>query len=342
MVIVFTKDATEQDIIQVIQKLTRLGLDIHRSTADERTMIRILGDKRGIDMRDIETLPGVMGIHKITDPYLMVGREYQKQDTRVTVRGTTIGGKDIVVMAGPCTLESKEQITATAQAVADQGIAILRGGAFKPRTSPYSFQGLGFEGLKLMRETADSLDMAIVSELLDIRDMDRFVELVDIIQVGARNMHNFPLLKALGQAGKPVLLKRGMWATIEEWLLAAEYILYHGNMEVILCERGIRAFESQTRFTLDLASIPIVKRRSHLPIMVDPSHASGNRQLVVPMARAAVAAGADGLLIEVHYDPRKARCDGAQSLYPGQFAQTMEQLEQIARAIGRTIQRKQG
>ncbi len=339
MVIVFNKNVDPSDVEKVIKKLTDLGLNIHKSTDDMRIIINVLGDKRGKDLSDIETMKGVLGVHRITEPFLKAGREYKEEDTIVRVGEEAIGGKrDITVIAGPCTIESHDQLYQTARALRKRGVKILRGGAFKPRSSPYSFQGLGFEGLEIMKEIADELEMYTISELLDIRDLDLFMDRIDIIQVGARNMNNYPLLKELGGIKHPVLLKRGMAATIEEWLLAAEYILVHGNPNVILCERGIKSFEPLTRFTLDLASIAIVNKKSHLPVIVDPSHSSGKRDLVIPMAKAAIAAGAQGIMVEVHINPKKAVCDGSQSLYPDQFLNLMDEIEKIASAIGKAIQ----
>lgn len=338
MVIVFNKNVRSSEVEDVIKKLTELGLNIHKSTDGSRIIINVLGDKRGKDISDIETMSGVLGVHRITEPFLRASREFRSENTVVAIGDINIGGDDIAVIAGPCTIESHEQLYSTAKILRKRGIKILRGGAFKPRTSPYSFQGLGREGLKMMREIADKVGMYTISELLDIRDLDLFIGKIDIIQVGARNMNNYPLLKELGSLKKPVLLKRGMSATIEEWLLAAEYLLVNGNPNIILCERGTKSFEPLTRFSLDLASIAIINRKSHLPVIVDPSHSSGNRELVIPMAKAAIAAGAQGIMVEVHINPERAVCDGSQSLYPSQFIGLMDEIDRISAAIGKKVQ----
>jgi 3-deoxy-7-phosphoheptulonate synthase len=341
MVIVMQRGATENQIQQVIDRLIGDGFDVHRSTGVERTVIGVVGGKI-VDTRDYELLDGVKEVVRITQPYKLSSRTFRPEGTVVDVGGIRIGGDDVVVMAGPCTVESQEQVEAAAEAVRKVGVKIMRGGAFKPRTSPHSFQGLGEQGLKLLHTVARRLGMHVVSEVMDHTQIPLFLEYSDILQVGARNMQNFNLLKELGKVRKPVLLKRGMSATIEELLLAAEYIMTGGNHAVILCERGIRTFESSTRNTLDLSAIPVVKKLSHLPIIVDPSHGTGRRDKVAPMARAAVAAGADGLLIEVHPDPDKALCDGAQSLLPEQFSQLMGELQLIASAVGRSLHGHEG
>jgi 3-deoxy-7-phosphoheptulonate synthase len=290
-----------------------------------------------VDPAFLELIPGVREVVKITAPYKLVGRTFKAADTVVNVAGVGVGGTEVIAMAGPCSVESREQVGIVARAVRASGARILRGGAFKPRTSPYSFQGHGEEGLRWMREAADETGLAVISEIMDVRSLEMMLGYVDCLQVGARNMQNFDLLKELGRVRKPVLLKRGLSATIEEWLLSAEYILAGGNGQVILCERGIRTFENATRNTLDISAIPVVKKRSHLPIVVDPSHGTGLRDKVIPMARAAVAAGADGLLIEVHNNPDKALSDGAQSLYPEQFDRLMSELRIIAPVLGRSL-----
>jgi 3-deoxy-7-phosphoheptulonate synthase len=282
-------------------------------------------------------LDGVHEVLRITEPYKLASRTFKQENTVITVGDVRIGGDEVVVMAGPCSAETEEQVETTAAAVKRAGAKILRGGAFKPRSSPYSFQGLGEDGLRLLRNAADRHGLKLVSEIMDLSQLEVMERYVDILQVGARNMQNFTLLRELGRARRPVLLKRGISATIEEWLLSAEYVLAGGNMSVILCERGIRTFESYTRNTLDLCAIPVVQKLSHLPVVVDPSHGTGRRDKVAPMARAAVAAGADGLLIEVHCDPDHAKSDGAQSLYPTQFERLMAELRIIAPAIGRNI-----
>lgn len=335
MVVVMEENASEDAIQQVISKLIEMNFDVHRSTGVNQTVLGAIGDKRGIDIRILELMPGVQKVIRITEPFKLASRTFHPENTVVKIKEVEIGGDRLVMMAGPCSVESREQIRAVAQRVKRAGASILRGGAFKPRTSPYSFQGLGEEGLVLLREAANEFGLLCVSEVMESSQIPLMVEYVDILQVGARNMQNFPLLKELGKIRKPVLLKRGMAATIEEWLMAAEYIMAGGNYQVILCERGIRTFENYTRNTLDISAIPVVKKLSHLPIIVDPSHATGRRDKVPPMARAAIAAGTDGLLIEVHTDPENALSDGAQSLYPEQFEKLMQELEIIARAVGR-------
>ena len=337
MVISMRHDATEPQIQAVIEKLQSLKLDAHRSTGLDRTIIGAIGDTARIDTRDFEILEGVGEVVRISAPYKMASRQFKSEDTVVNVRDVAIGGREVVVSAGPCSVESPEQIDIIARLVAASGAKILRGGAFKPRTSPYSFQGLGEEGLKMMREAGDKYNLAIASEVMDASQIEMMLQYVDIFQVGARNMQNFTLLRSLSKVTKPVLLKRGLSATIEELLMSAEYILSGGNTQVILCERGIRTFETSTRNTMDICAIPVVHKLSHLPIVADPSHGTGLRDKVLPMARAAIAAGADGLLIEVHHEPDKAVSDGAQSLYPNQFDKLMKELELIARAIGRTL-----
>jgi len=336
MVIVMQRNASEQQIQQVIDRLIREGFDVHRSTGVERTVLGVVGGKI-VDHRDYELLDGVKEVVRITQPYKLCSRTFKPDGTVVKIGDVRIGSNDVVVMAGPCSVESREQVHAAAEAVAKVGVRILRGGAFKPRTSPHSFQGMGEEGLKLLSEAAKKNNLFVISEVMDHTQIPLFQEHADILQVGARNMQNFNLLKELGKIDKPVLLKRGMSATIEELLLAADYIMTGGNHQVILCERGIRTFESYTRNTLDLSAIPVVQKLSHLPIVVDPSHGTGRRDKVAPMARAAVAAGADGLLIEVHPDPENALCDGAQSLFPEQFKDLMSELKLIASAVHRTI-----
>ncbi|HEV8254603.1 MAG TPA: 3-deoxy-7-phosphoheptulonate synthase [Vicinamibacteria bacterium] len=338
MVIVMEPSATEEQVQKVIESLVEVGYDVHRSTGVTHTVLGAVGvPHRPVDPQAIELIPGVREVVKISEPYKLVGRTFKPQDTVVDVAGVPVGGPEVIVMAGPCSVESAAQVEAAARSVAAAGARILRGGAYKPRTSPYSFQGLGEEALRWMREIADATGMAVISEIMDPRTLETMLRYVDCLQVGARNMQNFDLLKELGRVRRPVLLKRGMSATIEEWLLSAEYVLAGGNGQVILCERGIRTFESATRNTLDISAIPVVKKRSHLPIVVDPSHGTGRRDKVIPMARAAVAAGADGLLIEVHPDPERALCDGAQSLFPEQFERLMSELRIIAPVLGRSL-----
>jgi len=338
MVIVMEHTATEEQIQKVIEVLVEVGYDVHRSTGVSHTVLGAVGAPRqAVDPQAIELIPGVREVVKISEPYKLVGRTFKAQDTVVDVAGVPVGGTEVIVMAGPCSVETREQVSAVARSVEASGARVLRGGAFKPRTSPYSFQGHGEEALRWMREVADERGLAVISEVMDLRTIEMMMRYVDCLQVGARNMQNFDLLKELGRVRRPVLLKRGLSATIEEWLLSAEYILAGGNTQVILCERGIRTFENATRNTLDISAIPVVKKLSHLPILVDPSHGTGRRDKVIPMARAAVAAGADGLLIEVHNNPDKALSDGAQSLYPEQFDTLMGELRVIAPVLGRSL-----
>ncbi|MFQ5770886.1 MAG: 3-deoxy-7-phosphoheptulonate synthase [bacterium] len=335
MVVVMEENATEDDIQKVISKLTEMNFDVHRSTGVNQTVLGAIGDKRGLDIRILELQPGVQKVIRITEPFKLTSRTFHPEDTVIKIKDVVMGGSKLVMMAGPCSVESREQIREIARIVKQAGATVLRGGAFKPRTSPYSFQGLGEEGLQYLREAANENSMVGVSEVMECALIPLLIEYVDILQVGARNMQNYSLLRNLGKISKPVLLKRGMAATIEETLMAAEYIMAGGNYNVILCERGIRTFENYTRNTLDISAIPIIKKLSHLPIIADPSHATGRRDKVPPMARAAIAAGADGLLIEVHQNPESALSDGAQSLYPAQFKKLMAELHIIAQAVGR-------
>jgi 3-deoxy-7-phosphoheptulonate synthase len=337
MVVVTEPGATEKQIEEIIRVLHEHGFDVHRSTGVRQTVLGAIGVKPEFDHRQIELLPGVAEVIRITEPFKLASHNFKPEGTIVDVGGVRIGGTGIVAMAGPCSVESEEQIHTIAAQVAQAGAKILRGGAFKPRTSPYSFQGLGEEGLRLMRDAADANALKVITEVMDRGQIAIVEKYADILQVGARNMQNYAFLKELGKASKPVLLKRGMAATIEEWLMSAEYILAGGNMNVILCERGIRTFETATRNTMDIGAIPVIKKKSHLPIVADPSHAIGIRDKVIPMARAAVAAGADGILVEVHHDPDHAKSDGAQSLFPNQFSQLMREIRMIAEAIGRHI-----
>jgi 3-deoxy-7-phosphoheptulonate synthase len=329
--------ATDEQVQRVIAKLVEMGFDVHRSTGALRTVLGAVGGTRQFDVALLEVLDGVQEVLRITEPYKLASRTFKPDNTVVTVDEVRIGGDEVIVMAGPCSAETEEQVETTTAAVKRAGAKVLRGGAFKPRSSPYSFQGLGEEGLRLLKAAADRHNLKLVSEVMDISQLDLIERYSDILQVGARNMQNFTLLRELGRSRKPIMLKRGISATIEEWLLSAEYILAGGNMSVMLCERGIRTFESATRNTLDISAIPVVRKLSHLPILVDPSHGTGKRDKVAPMARAAVAAGADGLLIEVHNDPDHALSDGAQSLFPAQFDRLMAELRIIAPAIGRSI-----
>ena len=336
MVVVMEERATEAQIEHVVARLVEFGVDVHRSTGVTRTVLGVVGQTRP-DAALIEMLEGVHEVLRISEPYKLASRTFKPEGTVVTIGDIRIGGDEVIVMAGPCSAENEKQVMATAAAVRKAGAKILRGGAFKPRSSPYAFQGLGEEGLKMLNKAARAEGMALISEVMDINQIPLIEEYCDIFQVGARNMQNFTLLRELGHRRKPVLLKRGLMATIEEMLLSAEYILSGGNSDVILCERGIRTFETATRNTFDISAIPVVKKLSHLPIVADPSHGAGRRDMVAPMARAAVAAGADGLILEVHNDPDRALSDGAQSMYPEQFDRVMAELRIIAPAIGRSI-----
>jgi 3-deoxy-7-phosphoheptulonate synthase len=334
MLIVMKPNASEEQIQDVVTYIENKGFDAHISRGSVHTVIGAVGGKT-IDFRNIELIDGVHEIIRITSSYKLASRAFKSEDTIIKVKDCTIGGSDLAIIAGPCTIESYDQIEATAAALSKMGIKMLRGGAFKPRTSPYSFQGLGEEGLKIIRKVADKYEMIVTSEVMEISQIPLFLKYADILQVGARNMQNFNLLKELGLVNKPVMIKRGLSATIEEWLMSAEYVMSGGNRDVILCERGIRTFENATRNTLDISAIPVVKKLSHLPIIVDPSHGTGLRDKVAPMSRAAVAAGADGIMIEVHYKPEEALCDGAQSLYPDQFLKLIEEIQVIAPVVGK-------
>ncbi len=338
MIVAMQESASEEQIQQVIEHLIRMGFSVHRTTGARQTVLAAVGARVDFDTRNLEVLSGVQEVHRISAPYKLAGRSFRPQGTVVEfANGLQIGGDEVVVMAGPCSVESREQLFTVAEKVSKAGARVLRGGAFKPRSSPYSFQGLGLEALKLLREAGGRFGMLVISEVMEISQIAMMQPYVDILQVGARNMQNFNLLRELGKAKKPVLLKRGIAATLEELLLSAEYIMAGGNYDVILCERGIRTFETYTRNTLDISAIPIIHKLSHLPMTSDPSHGTGLRDKVPPMARASVAAGADALLIEVHHDPDKALSDGAQSLYPEQFSQLMGELRMIAPAVGRKM-----
>ena len=337
MIVVMSPLATKENLQDVIRKLESLNLRAHLSTGDERTIVGVIGDKKIIANLEMEMMAGVEKTVRITEKYKLVSRDFHPQDTVIDVDGVKIGGKEIIVMAGPCAVESLEQVREAAIAVKEAGAKILRGGAYKPRTSPYDFQGLGEDGLKILREVADELDLKVVTEVVDREDIPLIENYADILQVGARNMQNFQMLKALGKAKKPVMLKRGLSATISEWLNAAEYIMTGGNENVMFCERGIRTYETFTRNTLDLSAVAAIKELSHLPIVADPSHGTGRRPMVAPMARASIAAGADALMIEVHPHPERAWSDGNQSLTPQQFKDLMANLGDIAKAVGRTI-----
>src|SRR6266705_637722 len=338
MIVAMQDSASEDQIQQVIDRLVQFGFEVHRSTGAHQTVLGGVGVPRDFDTGVVEIMPGVQEVHRITSPYKLAGRSFRPEGTVVKfANGVEIGGANVVVMAGPCSVESHEQLFTTAQAVVKAGARVLRGGAFKPRSSPYSFQGLGEEGLILLREAGDKFGLLVISEVMEIAQIPVMLPYADILQVGARNMQNFNLLRELGKVRKPVLLKRGIAATLEELLLSAEYIMAGGNYEVMLCERGIRTFETYTRNTMDISAIPIIKKLTHLPMTADPSHGTGRRDKVPPMARASVAAGADALLIEVHSNPDKAFSDGAQSLAPEQFAKLMDELRMIAPAVGRKI-----
>jgi 3-deoxy-7-phosphoheptulonate synthase len=337
MLVVMQQGASEAQVERVINRLTEDGFDVHRSTGVIHTVLGGVGGKDDFDLGVYELMEGVKEAHRIISPYKLVSRAFRPQGTVVKIKDVEIGAGRVVVMAGPCSVESRDQIERAADIVADGGATVIRGGAFKPRSSPYSFQGLGEEGLRLMREAADRRGLLVISEVMESPQISLLSAYSDILQIGARNMQNYNLLRDLGRIRKPVLLKRGIAATIEELLLSAEYIMSGGNYEVILCERGIRTFETYTRNTFDISAIPVVQKLSHLPMVADPSHGTGRRDLVPAMARAAVAAGADGLLMEVHHDPDHALSDGAQSLFPGQYAELMNQLRQIAPVVGRSV-----
>ncbi|MCL6634544.1 MAG: 3-deoxy-7-phosphoheptulonate synthase [Peptococcaceae bacterium] len=337
MIVVMRPDATAAQIGMVEERLREFGFKAHSICGREKTVIGAVGDIRDLEAGGIVNLPGVEKIVPVLKPYKLAARELKQEDTVIQVRGVSIGGGGVVIMAGPCAVESREQLMEAARAVKKAGAQILRGGAFKPRSSPYSFQGLEEKGLIMLAEAREETGMPVVTEALDTRDVELVARYTDIIQVGARNMQNFRLLREVGQAGLPVLLKRGLSATIEEWLMAAEYVMAAGNPNIILCERGIRTYETATRNTLDLSAVPMVKELSHLPVIVDPSHATGAWKLVAPLARGAVAAGADGLMIEVHPDPARALCDGPQSLTPELFAVLVSGLVPVARAVGREV-----
>jgi 3-deoxy-7-phosphoheptulonate synthase len=332
------ESSSEDQIQHVIDQLVQMGFEVHRSTGARQTVLGGVGAPHEFDIREVEMMPGVQEAHRISSPYKLAGRNFRPEGTVVKfANGLEIGGPKVVVMAGPCSVESREQLFTVSELIAKAGARALRGGAFKPRSSPYSFQGMGLDALKLLREAGDRFNLLVVSEVMEISQIPIMMPYVDIFQVGARNMQNFNLLRELGKIRKPILLKRGIAATLEELLLSAEYLLAGGNYEIILCERGIRTFETYTRNTMDISAIPIIHKLSHLPMTADPSHGTGRRDKVAPMARASVAAGADALLIEVHHQPEKALSDGAQSLYPEQFAKLMDELRMIAPAVGREI-----
>jgi len=339
-IIVLEPGTPDANIRNIIKKLESKGLKTHISQGTERTIIGVIGDTSKVTEEEEDAIRGMTGVEnvvRILKPYKLASRDFKKENSEIKVRDLVIGGKKVHVMAGPCAVENKTILFGIAEKVKAAGATILRGGAFKPRTSPYSFQGLGEEGLKYLAEAREKYGLAIVTELMDPRDMEVIMKYTDIIQIGARNMQNFKLLLEAGSANKPVLLKRGLSATIKEWLMSAEYIMSRGNQDVMLCERGIRTFETATRNTLDLSAVPVLKQMTHLPVVVDPSHGVGKRDLVAPMARAAIAAGADALMIEVHTNPEEALSDGEQSLRPSSFSKLMSELKPIAEAIGREI-----
>jgi 3-deoxy-7-phosphoheptulonate synthase len=337
MIIVMKRGAAKQNVDKVIKKIEELKLKPVPLFGVERTVIAVIGDERYLDIQHLRSFADVSDVMPVLQPYKLASRETKHENTIVKVPTAEIGNGTLVIMAGPCSVESEEQIMTTAEAVKKAGANMLRGGAYKPRTGPYNFEGLGKEGLILLKKAGGKYGLSVVTELMDVRDLDLVSEYTDIIQIGARNMQNFNLLKDLGKAKKPILLKRGLAATIKEFLLAAEYILLNGNQNVILCERGIRTFETETRNTLSLSAVPLIKELSHLPIIVDPSHGTGKRSLVKPMSKAAIACGADGLIIEVHPKPEEALSDGDQSLLPEQFSELMVELKKITEAVDKKL-----
>jgi len=337
MVVVMHERADESQIEAVIERLNGYGFDVHRSSGVRQTVLGAVGVQPDFDVRHIKVLDGVADVYRITSPYKFASRTWRDEDTAIDFDGVLVGGNEVIVMAGPCSVESEEQLDAAAAAVSAAGATFLRGGAFKPRSSPYSFQGLGEEGLKLLRSAGDRYDLRVITEVMTPEHVDLIGQYTDVFQIGARNMQNFDLLRAVGRTETPVFLKRGLSATVKEWLMSAEYVMASGNPNVILCERGIRTFETSTRNTLDLSAVPVVKKRSHLPVFVDPSHGVGIRDKVMPLARAAVAVGADGLMVEVHPDPPRALSDGPQSLFFDQFTDLMKQVRLVAEAVGRTV-----
>jgi 3-deoxy-7-phosphoheptulonate synthase len=336
MIVVMKPEASEEQINEVEEKLIDLGFSVHFSQGVDYTTLGAIGDKSGIDPRELEIInEGVAKVTEISEPYKLAGRDFHPRDSVINVDGVEVGGNQPVTMAGPCAIESEEQVDIIAEKVANQGASILRGGAFKPRTSPYSFQGLGEEGLKYMRKAADKHGLKMVTEVMGKSQVGLVSSYSDILQIGSRNMQNYNLLREVGKTNRPVLLKRGFASTVEEFLMAAEYVMSEGNEDVILCERGIRTFSDETRFTLDLSVVPVIKEKSHLPIVIDPSHSTGVRDKVIPMARAGIAAGADGMIVEVHHEPENAKSDGPQSLRPGQFAELMDQVNQITDTVSK-------
>ena len=337
MIVVMRSHASQDQIKSVVDRIVELGFRPHLSQGEEQTIIGVIGDERPVQESVFRIMDGVEKVVRVLKPYKLAGRDFHPRDTVVTVGDVSVGGRQVIVMAGPCAVESREQLMETARAVKDAGAGVLRGGAYKPRTSPYSFQGLGVEALDLLAEAKAALGLVVVSEVMAPEQVPAMAERVDILQIGTRNMQNYSLLHAVGESGKPVLLKRGMMSTMEELLMSAEYILSHGNSRVMLCERGIRTFETSTRFTLDISAVPVLKQITHLPVLVDPSHATGNWEWVTPLAMGAVAAGADGLLIEVHPHPDQALSDGMQQLRPARFAELMTKVRAVAQAVGRDL-----
>ncbi len=339
MIIVMRPDHAEEERRQLVQTLRALGLSVHESIGEKRTIVGAIGEEDVLREVPLESMPGVERVIPILKPYKLVSREFHPDPTVVDVAGRGIGGGGVHIIAGPCSIEDRQLLLETAQAIREAGATLLRGGAFKPRTSPYAFQGLGEKGLELLAEAREMTGLPVVTELMDPRDTVLLAKYADVVQIGARNMHNFRLLKEVGNLGKPVLIKRGLAATLVELLMSAEYVAAQGNSRIILCERGIRTFETATRNTLDISAIPVLKGQTHLPVIVDPSHAAGKYEMVEPLTLAAVAAGADGLMIEVHAQPDKALCDGNQSLKPERFARLVEKISAVARAVGRELGR---
>jgi len=338
MIVAMQDHATDEQIQNVIERMVELGFNVHRTTGETQTILAGVGTPGQFEITEFQVLSGVHNAYRISSQYKLAGRGFRPEGTRIKfANGLVVGGEEIIVMAGPCSVESRDQIRTSAQQVAAAGCQFLRGGAFKPRSSPYSFQGMGIEGLKILREAADEYGLLVITEVMEISQIEPMLEYIDCFQVGARNMQNFNLLRELGHVRKPVCLKRGIAATIEEVLLSAEYILSGGNYDLMLCERGIRTFETYTRNTMDVSAIPVLKKLSHLPVVADPSHGVGKRDLVPPMALASVAAGADGLLMEMHPNPDKAMSDGAQSLYPEQLKELVAKLRQLAPVVDRSI-----
>jgi len=337
LIVILKPKVTEETIDRVCERIRELGLAPHVSRGDLRTVIGAIGDEAALKQDKLEQIEGVDSVTPITKPYKLASRDFHADDTVIEVRGVKIGGPHAAIIAGPCAIESHALLFEVARQVKEAGAAVLRGGAFKPRTSPYAFQGMGYEGLQLLREAGDQLDMPVVTEVIDPRDVARVSDYTDILQVGARNMQNYNLLMEVGRTDKPVFLKRGLSATIQELLMSVEYIMSEGNHRVIVCERGIRTFETSTRFTLDIAAVPVLLRESHLPVYVDPSHAAGKRDFVADLARAGIAAGAHGVIVEVHSNPDQALCDGPQALLPLEFSRLMQQLRSIATICGKTM-----